>query len=192
MNIFLLEYERGTSLGKLKLSLNIICSLVIITCIIPFEIIQATNERWNYLTDILNWNDIAFILVFLIYVTKNAIQDTVKEDGKVYETTRIILSVLIYTGFIKFIGLFRVNDNVVFIARMFIKVIFSIIPFLALFTALVIVFSFIVYALGLDLTSMGDENPYRTIGSLGYFIYVFRTSTGDFDVDQFSQKTISL
>ena len=75
---------------------------------------------------------------------------------------------------------------------MLVKVIVAIIPFLFLFTALIVVFSFIVYALGFSFESMGDENPYRSIGLFGYLFFLFRTSTGDFDVDQFKELTVTL
>ena len=88
--------------------------------------------------------------------------------------------------------MFRINDSVVFISRMLVRVVGSIIPFLALFVLLIIVFAFILFALGLDFSSLGDDNPYRAIGAIGYFIYVFRTSTGDFDVDPFKDLSYSI
>ena len=103
-----------------------------------------------------------------------------------------MIAFLLFFGAIKCISLFRLNDNVVFISRMLVRVVVSIMPFLALFIMLIVVFAIILFALGLDFTSLGEENPYRSIGPIGYFIFVFRTSTGDFDVDQFKEKSFSL
>ena len=75
---------------------------------------------------------------------------------------------------------------------MLIKVTIAIVPFLFLFVCIICVFAFIVFALGLSFTSMGDQNPYRSIGSLSFWFFLFRTSTGDFDVDQFAELPIAL
>lgn len=158
--------------------------MVIVTIfVIPFEIIQAIKERWDYFKDVNNWNDMLFLITLISYMSSNATTGSTKSDSVNYESTRILLSFLLMFGFIKCISLFRVNDNVVFIWRMLIKVVVSIIPFLSLFTCLIIVFSFIVYALGLRFESLGDDNPYRSIEILGFLIYIFRNSIGDFDVD---------
>ena len=66
---------------------------------------------------------------------------------------------------------------------MLIKVIISIVPFLTIFIVVIAVFAFIVKAIGLGFDSLGDDNPYKSIGVLSYFFFLFRTSTGDFDVD---------
>ena len=86
----------------------------------------------------------------------------------------------------------KINSNTNFIVQMIIKVSLTIIPFLTLFLSLIFLFMFIVYALGLSFESMEDENPYKSIGTVGYFFFLFRTSMGDFDVDQFAELPLSL
>ena len=109
------------------------------------------------------------------------------QDSEHYEVTRILLSMLLVSGTTKLLSLNRLSDDISFIVRMIIKVPIAIVPFLSLFNFLIIVFSFIVYTLGLSFDSLGDDNPYRSIGRFGFLIFTFRSSMGDFDVEQFKE-----
>jgi len=149
------------------------------------------KERWSYLLDWNNINDLVFLFSFAAYVECDYWLGSSWADSEYYEVTRILVCVLLLTGFVKILSLNRINDNISFITRMIIKVTIAIVPFLTLFISLIIVFAFIMYALGLSFTSMGDENPYRSIGFLGYWFFLFRTSTGDFDVDQFGELPLA-
>ena len=75
---------------------------------------------------------------------------------------------------------------------MVLKVSVAILPFLTLFVSLIVIFAFIVHTLGINFKTQDEDNPYRNIGALGYFLFIFRTSTGDFDVDNFSELSLSL
>ena len=157
--------------------------IILLFISVGFELKQARVEKWSYFSKINNINDMIFIVSFFAYAGCDHWLGTTKEDNDNYEVTRIMLCFLLMTGFLKLMSLNRINDNISFITRMLVKVVVAIIPFLFLFTALIVVFSFIVYALGFSFESMDDENPYKSIGLFGYLFYLFRTSTGDFDVE---------
>lgn len=86
----------------------------------------------------------------------------------------------------------RVNANLSFILRMIVTVSYTIMPFLELFMFLIVVFAFVVHTLGLRFDSMDDENPYEDISILSYFFFLFRTSMGDFEVEQFKELSLPL
>ena len=141
------------------------------------------HDKWRYFSDANNLNDCLFTLMFIAYFRCDYWLGSTWIDHEWYEVTRILVSVLLLSGFIKLLSLISINDNISFIVRMIVKVIVSIMPFLMLFASLILLFCFIVYTLGLSFESMGEDNPYKAIGRLSYFIFLFRTSVADFDVD---------
>ena len=150
-------------------------------------------EKFNYFKDFSNINDLSFFFLFVGYFACDVALGSTWMDSKHYEVTRILLAFTLMTGSMKLLSLNRLSDNISFIVRMIIKVAFSIVPFLTLFVSLIIVFSFIVYTLGLNFSSQGPENnPYEAIGLFSYFFFLFRTSTGDFDVEMFQELPLSL
>mgnify|MGYP001626788123 CR=1 FL=1 len=157
-----------------------------------FELRQLVTEKGEYFKQYNNLNDILFFLTFWCYFACDYYIGSTKEDHEDYEITRILMSVLIISGFAKLMSLNRVNSNISFIVQMVLKVSVAILPFLTLFVSLIITFAFIVHTLGINFKTQDEENPYRKIGALGYFLFIFRTSTGDFDVDNFSELSLSL
>lgn len=149
-------------------------------------------EGKKYFTKPSNYNDLFFLVLFWAYFACEIHFGGTPADSDHYESTRILLSMLLLFGFAKLMMLNKINSNTNFIVQMIIKVSLTIIPFLTLFLSLIFLFMFIVYALGLSFESMEDDNPYKSIGTVGYFFFLFRTSMGDFDVDQFAELPLSL
>lgn len=162
--------------------INCAIAVIIFVAIIGFELRQMAHTKWQYFSDVTNLNDCFFTLMFIAYFCCDYWLGSTWIDHEWYEVTRILVSVLLLSGFIKLLSLNR-TDNISFIVRMIVKVIVSIMPFLMLFNSLILLFCFIVYTLGLSFESMGEDNPYKAIGKLSYFIFLFRTSVADFDVD---------
>ena len=84
----------------------------------------------------------------------------------------------------KLLSLMRINNNISFIVSMLYTVGKGLVPFISLFTGFIVLFSFIMMTLQLDLGD-GERNPYEGIGHVGYIIFIIRTSLGDFDVENF-------
>ena len=80
-NVFLLDYQKDSPGGKARLALNVISSMIVFIFIIPFEVIQAIQERWNYFKDANNWNDMLFLLTMILYMSANLYHGTTKEDN---------------------------------------------------------------------------------------------------------------
>ena len=154
--------------------MNVVSSVILISSLIVFELRQMRKEGCSYFRDITNINDLVFLFTFSAYVVCDYKLGTTKDDHEHYEVTRILMCVLLFSGFAKILSLNRINDNISFIVQMVIKVAISIVPFLTLFITLIILFVFIFYTLGLSFDSMGDENPYRAIGNAGYIFFLFR------------------
>ena len=60
----------------------------------------------------------------------------------------------------------------------------ELVPFMILFISFIIVFSFVMMTLQLQLND-DDRNPYEGIGFGGYVLFIFRTSLGDFEISNF-------
>jgi len=93
-------------------------------------------EKWAYLRSYGNLNDILFLCTFWCYFGCDYFLGSTEEDHEHYEVTRILMSVLIITGFGKLMSLNRINSNISFIVQMILKVFVSIVPFLTLFMSL--------------------------------------------------------
>lgn len=188
----LIDYPKDSDQAGYRIILNTICAVIIIVNVGAFEVRQITVEKWAYLSSYGNLNDILFLCTFWCYFGCDYFLGSTEEDHEHYEVTRILMSVLIITGFGKLMSLNRINSNISFILQMILKVAVSIVPFMTLFITLIVAFSLICFTLGLSFESLGDDNPYKGIGKVGYIFYLFRTSTGDFDVDQFKELPSSL
>ena len=158
------------------------------------------RDKWEYFTDFWNINDLLFCLILAATIICDSVFDTSKiyvtTDGeKVAEpansdvqATRILYALLAVTCFLKLLNILRIYDNISFIIKMLFRVGEELTPFLFLFAGFVLTFSFVVVALDMDkekLESTGD--PYEGMGGLSYFMFILRTSFGDFDVDPFKE-----
>eukprot|EP00353_Schmidingerella_taraikaensis_P012645 CAMPEP_0185586178 /NCGR_PEP_ID=MMETSP0434-20130131/42887_1 /TAXON_ID=626734 ORGANISM="Favella taraikaensis, Strain Fe Narragansett Bay" /NCGR_SAMPLE_ID=MMETSP0434 /ASSEMBLY_ACC=CAM_ASM_000379 /LENGTH=224 /DNA_ID=CAMNT_0028207093 /DNA_START=19 /DNA_END=693 /DNA_ORIENTATION=- len=179
--------EASVRLANSCVAAGIICIIVGV-----FELLQACQERWAYFKSASNYNDIFFFVTFWAYFGCEWQLGSTVQDSEHYEVTRILLSLLLLSGFAKLMNLNKINSNTNFIVRMIVNVSITITPFLTLFVSLIVLNMFIFYSLGLSFDSMGDENPYKDIGSLSYFFFLFRTSMGDFEVDQFKELTLPI
>ena len=85
-------------------------------------------------------------------------------------------------------------NNISFIIRMLVNVFMKLTPFLFLYFLMVTVFMFIQMTLGLRFTDDEDGNPtaYTAgIGNLAYFLFLVRTSLGDFEVDAYAELPLA-
>ena len=80
-NVFLLDNQKDSPGGKARLALNVTSSMIVFIFIIPFEVIQAIQERWDYFKDANNWNDMLFLLTMILYMSANLYHGTTKEDS---------------------------------------------------------------------------------------------------------------
>ena len=64
-NIILIDHSKGTSQAKQRVINNFIMAFLTLFCIIGFELRQARVEKWDYFKDFNNWNDMAFIVIFV-------------------------------------------------------------------------------------------------------------------------------
>ena len=95
-------------------------------------------------------------------------------------------ALLAVSSFIKLLSLLRIYDNISFIIKMLFRVTKELGPFMFLFTGFVTTFAFVAVSIDIDknkLDSTGD--PYDGLGGFSYFMFILRTSFGDFTVDPF-------
>ena len=148
-NSCLIDNPKGTAESKTRYVCACVGALLVVFIVGFFELRQACAEKWRYFHSADNWNDIFFFLGYWAYFICEIRMGSTADDHENYEVTRILLSLLLLSGFIKLMSLNRINANLSFILRMIVTVSFTIMPFLTLFLALIIVFAFVVHALGL-------------------------------------------
>lgn len=152
-----------------------------------FEIRQLLRQGKSYFREINNWNDIFFLVTFIATVSSDFAYGTMAEDSADYQTTLILYAVLLLTSFIKQLNNLRIRNDISFIARMLGTVMLKLTPFLFLFLSMIIVFMFIQITLGLHFHGDGDNAAYASgIGPMAYFLFLVRTSLGDFEVEQYA------
>ncbi len=89
---------------------------------------------------------------------------------------------LIALVFNKICFFLRIYEGFSFLVSMLQGVFFDLKYFLAFYTMVLLLFTFLFSVLSLEL-----DGAYGGIGGVGYFIMSFRTSTGDFEVDNYNQ-----
>ncbi len=102
VSINLVESEHGSWQYILRWVLNITNGLVIFGLLLPLEIRQMINMKANYLKNFHNYNDVLYIL---LYLSTMICDYKLGVDNTGYgEVTRILYSVLIVCGFIRWMA----------------------------------------------------------------------------------------
>ena len=189
----MLDYDNGM-VGKIRMYNNIFVGVIALITIPLFEIRQMIREKLSYFTDIWNINDLGFLIILAVTVISDALVDTTKIKTIDSETneeisevplievqfTRISYALLAIASFIKLLSLLRIFDNISFIIKMLFRVGEELTPFLFLFICFGGTFSFVIVALDMDKEQFEGGDPYEGLGGAGYFLYILRTSFGDF------------
>ena len=100
------------------------------------------------------------------------------------EVTLIFYSLLVFSSAFKLLNVLKIYNNISFIVKMLGEVARALFPFLLLFVGFIFVFALIMVTLNVDLSDL-EGNPYEELQFLGYILFIFRTSLGDFEVDPF-------
>lgn len=103
-------------------------------------------------------------------------------SGVDFDVVRIIYVILAAVVFAKVCFFLRIYDGFSFLVAMIQGVFMDLKYFIAFYVFVLILFSFMFSILDIKL---GDS--YEPIGVIGYFIMSFRTSTGDFEVDDYAE-----
>jgi len=125
------------------------------------------------------WNLIDFTLI-IFYIAETIIF-TVKID---VDYSKIMYCIIITQAFIKICYYLRIYDGFSFLVSMM-KGVFSDLKYFLAFYVLVLT----LFALLFSIISLQLSDTYGGIGQVGYLIMAFRTSTGDFEVDDFTQQS---
>ena len=198
INISILDYDNGT-VGKVRRFDLIFVGVIALITIPFFEIRQMIREKLSYFTDIWNLNDLAFLVILAATIAADTLVDTsrvsqpidteineqqleseVPEPSTEVQITRICYALLAIVSFIKLLSLLRIFDNISFIIKMLFRVGEELTPFLFLFICFVGTFAFVIVALDMDKEQFEEGDPYEGLGGAGYFVYILRTSFGDF------------
>ena len=192
INISILDYDNGT-IGKIREFNNIFVGVITFITVPFFEVRQMIREKLNYFTDIWNINDLLFLIILSATIVADILVDTTKirqsidtetneipEPSNEVQFTRICYALLAIVSFIKLLSLLRIFDNISFIIKMLFKVGEVLTPFLFLFICFGGTFAFVIVALDMDREQFDGGDPYEGLGGAGYFVYILRTSFGDF------------
>eukprot|EP00347_Sterkiella_histriomuscorum_P004138 403361610 len=134
----------------------------------------------SYFSEFFNYGDLA--LIFFYFVT--SILDL---TGQVSSGLPILYSILIVQCYIKLVGYLRLYKGFSFLVSMleavFLDLKYFITFYLMILSLYAIIFTLLLYN--------GDAIPeeYSGINLMGYFIMSFRTSMGDFQVDNYNSLT---
>ena len=170
------------------------------------------RDKLEYFTDFWNINDIIFCIILTTTIIADFKIDTTRtipmidpvsgetlEEREVLEPTpevqftRICYALLAIVSFIKLLSLLRIYNNISFIIKMLFRVSEELTPFLFLFMGFVGTFSFVVVALDMQRENLEEDgDPYAGLGGIGYFMFVLRTSFGDFSVDPFKDMPMGI
>ena len=110
------------------------------------------------------------------------IAETIIFTAKLHvDYSKIMYCIIIIQAFIKICFYLRIYDGFSFLVSMMKGVFLDLKYFLAFYVLVLGLFALLFSILSLRLS-----DTYGGIGQVGYFIMAFRTSTGDFEVDDFS------
>eukprot|EP00347_Sterkiella_histriomuscorum_P001568 403371532 len=132
---------------------------------------------FSYFSEFFNYGDFAIIIV---YMTTSILDLSQNEPQYI----RILYSIVLVLSFIKLIAYLRLYKGFSFLVSMIEAVFFDLKYFIALYTLVVVLYAMIFTLL----LSKPGETPeeYKGINLMGYFIMSFRTSMGDFQVDNYN------
>ena len=126
-----------------------------------------------------NINDILFLVTFSGASICDVIYGCNVDTNPLGEVTLSFYSFLVITSATKLLNVLKIFNNISFIVKMLGEVAKALIPFLLLFVGFMLVFALIMVTLSVTLTDL-EEDPYVGLGFLGYILFIFRTSLGDF------------
>ena len=94
---------------------------------------------------------------------------------------RAAYALLVIRSFVKFLSLVQIHKDFGFLVKSMQLVFIELIPFFILFSSLISVFAFAVYALNIPLSEDESSNDFKGMNlALSYFLHVLRTALGDF------------
>lgn len=189
VTICLLPYEQGTPQADWRLGINIVNTVIILAAVVSYEIRELLYSGFDYFKDSSNLTDCLFLFTFGSAVATDVIYGTDYKDMEAHphkETCRILYAFLIVFSFLKGLFLLRVFNNISFIIKMLRRVGEELMPFIILFISFIVVDSLVIMTLGFDQTELQND-PYQGVYSIGYSLFMLRTSIGDFEVDPFSE-----
>jgi hypothetical protein len=94
---------------------------------------------------------------------------------------RAAYALLVIRSFVQFLSLVQIHKDFGFLVRSMQLVFIELIPFFILFSSLISIFAFAVYALNIPLAEDENSNDFKGMNlALSYFLHVLRTAFGDF------------
>jgi Ion transport protein len=154
---------------------KLIC-LVILSYFAKYEIKSALADFGDYISEY--WNFIDFMVIVMQLVSTVCFV-----SGVDFDVMRMIYCLMAIMVFIKVCFFLRIYDGFSFLVSMMQGVFLDLKYFIAFYMFVLILFTMLFSILDIKL---GDA--YGPIGMFGYFFMSFRTSTGDFEVDDYAEK----
>jgi len=104
-----------------------------------------------------------------------------QKETIIRQFARAAYYLLVIRSFIKFLSLVQIHKDFGFLVKSMQLVFIELIPFFILFSSLISIFAFAVYALNIPLSEDESNNDFKGMNlAVSYYLRVLRTALGDF------------